>query len=211
MNIWKYMKSNKVFFLLSLGAAILGTIASLFFGGCSRKGEKSRVIVSKRVKIDIQAPGKGREEKAAGEVTKKSASWVWEKKKGKAPKAVKMASRGTAAKRTTARSSGKKAVPEKRDLKKAVKTLKPWAVNVASFTRLSDARRLDRKLSSKGYNSYITEFTKGSTLYYRVRVGFYSTRDRASRTGKTIASTYRNVGTPWVVKPGMEEVVSHIE
>jgi len=91
----------------------------------------------------------------------------------------------------------------------ARKTTRPWAVNVASFTHGEDAAKLRKTLVSLGYNAYMTRFVKDGTLFYRIRVGFYPTRGEAEAIGRKIASKYRYVGTPWVVRPGRTEVASH--
>lgn len=83
-----------------------------------------------------------------------------------------------------------------------------WALNVASFTNLPDAKTLRGKLKDLGYNSYITEFTKDSVRWYRVRVGFYQTRGQAEGIGKKIKQRFK-VQTPWVVKPPKEEVSAY--
>jgi len=83
-----------------------------------------------------------------------------------------------------------------------------WALNVASFSNLPDAKKLRERLKTSGYNSYITEFTKDSVRWYRVRVGFYATRPQAESIGKRIKQKFR-VQTPWVVRPPKEEVSAY--
>jgi len=215
LNIWKYMKSNKVFFLLSLAAAILGTVVSLFIGGCTKKnGNKEKILASKRVKVDLKEPALPGTKKAPGnelvveEKGKAAGRAVVEREKkiagmagreeGKRPR--KAVSRPLRKTRTHRAGKASGAV---------VKTIRPWAVNVASFTHGDDAAKLRDLLLSIGYNAYMTKFVKDGTLFYRIRVGFYSTRAEASQVGRKIAARYRYVGTPWVVKPGRDEVVSH--
>lgn len=86
--------------------------------------------------------------------------------------------------------------------------VKRWAVNVASFPGDMDAKNLAVHLKSAGYNAYITEFTKDTVKWYRVRVGFYQTRKEALQTGKKIEKKFR-VQTPWVVKPTKNEATEH--
>jgi cell division septation protein DedD len=83
-----------------------------------------------------------------------------------------------------------------------------WALNVASFSGLPEAKKLRGELKALGYNSYITEFTKDSVRWYRVRVGFYPTRTNAENVGKKIKQRFK-VQTPWVVKPPKEEVSAY--
>ncbi len=207
LNLKKFLHTNKGFFILSLIAAILGTIASVFFGGCSKVEEQSDVIVSKRVKIDVQEviPDEVVVPANKGEVS----SAAKDKKVRKvAPREAKT-SKKRASRTKTAKSTPSR---EKRHTQKQTSTrpiTKTWAVNVASFTRSADARRLKSKLISSGRHAYITEFTKDGTLYYRVRVGFYATRARAKQEGRAISSSFRNTGDAWVTRPGKAEIRSH--
>jgi len=202
LKIGKFINTNKGFFLLSLAAAILGLVASFVFGGCSKSDVPNQVIVSKRVKIDVKDAVLPTIEKSED---KKPVSRNARRKPKKAEK-----KHVTATKKT-------KTVKVKKPLKKTgkkhrapLKTIKKsWVINIASFTRRSEAEKLKKRLSSSGYNVYITEFQKGSTLYYRVRVGFYSTSNEARKKGRAIASAFRGIRTPWVSKPGMDEIIRH--
>ncbi len=228
VNIWKYMKSNKVFFLLSLAAAVLGTLASFLIGGCTKKSEdQNRIIASKRVKVHIKEPAlppKKAEEKkktapsreAAVKTVKAAPSKTQAERKssaGKEPRVKKPAKAAAAKKapqpRPALRAAAGKKAPSPAPRRKAVKTARPWAVNVASFTHGNDAEKLRKLLISLGYNAYMTKFVKDGTLFYRIRVGFYPSREEASAVGRKIAAKYRYVGTPWVVKPGRAEVAAH--
>jgi cell division septation protein DedD len=222
MNIWKYMKSNKVFFLLSLAAAVLGTLASFLMGGCTKKSEdQNRVIASKRVKVNIKEPSV-----PAGLAAKKKKTVKAEAARAKEHAPTAMAAKETARPAVAekpaqapaprvARAPAPRPVAKARPSKKAQratarKTSRPWAVNVASFTHGRDAEKLRKLLISLGYNAYMTKFVKDGTLFYRIRVGFYPTREEAAAVGRKIAAKYRYVGTPWAVKPGRTEVASHI-
>ncbi len=48
-----------------------------------------------------------------------------------------------------------------------------------------------KKMQLKGFNSYIQDYNKQKTneLWYRVRVGFFSTKDSAMVSAKTIRDT----------------------
>jgi len=202
LKIGKFFHSNKGFFLLALAAAVFGLISSFFFGGCSKKEEPSRVIVSTRVKIDANEIAPMPETLPA-----KTSRAVKETKKSQA---VSKARKSASVKKS--RSAVKTSPKSTRQVKKRapLKTLRnSWVVNVASFTRTSDAQRLQKRLTSAGYNTYITQFRKGGILYYRVRVGFYSSRNLARKKGKAISSSFRNIGSPWVAKPGMDEILTH--
>jgi len=111
----------------------------------------------------------------------------------------------------------KKAATEKeRKAQKAVKTaksaekavVKPWALNIASFAALPEAQGLAGALKKAGYNSYITDFTKESIKWHRVRVGFFKNREEAEAAARIIKSKFR-IDTPWVVKPDRHEMNAH--
>lgn len=71
-----------------------------------------------------------------------------------------------------------------------------WVVNVASFTDNASAKSLSTKLTKGGYLSYTTEFMKDGTQWYRVRVGFFTSKDRAKNTADQIKSKYKHTG--WI-------------
>lgn len=207
MKIGKFFHSNKGFFLLALVAAVFGLIASFFFSGCTKKEEPSRVIVSTRVKIDASeiVPMPETLPAKTSKAQKSTAKVARETKNSPARKSAQRT------KTASIKKSGS-AVKTPRHVKERppLKTLRnSWVINVASFTRTSDAKRLHNRLTSAGYNTYITQFRKGGILYYRVRVGFYSTKDIAKQKGRAISSSIRNIGAPWVAKPGMDEILSH--
>lgn len=87
---------------------------------------------------------------------------------------------------------------------------KPYAVNVASFPSLKEAHSLLKSLKASGYTAYTTEFTKEGVKWYRVRVGFYRSREEASKVGDRLESRY-NVQSPWIVKPPKEEAAGLIQ
>ena len=108
--------------------------------------------------------------------------------------------------------------PAKKAVEKAKKTTvaskkiapaKALALNIASFTSLSEAQGLAGKLKKGGYNAYISSFTKDSIRWHRVRVGFFASRDEAARTGKTSQSKY-HVEKPWIAKPDATELKTHL-
>jgi len=211
LKFGKFWHTNKGFFLLSLAAAVVGLVISFFFSGCSRSDQPSRVIVSKRVKIDLKDITEPGTPSAPGQKHGRTAAT--------ASRGLKAGSKGSASRGTHETVAVRKAKHGKRASAKPVKHTKKrpplktlqrsWVVNVASFTRTSDAEKLKKRLSKAGYSAYITKFTKGRILYYRVRVGFYLTADKARRSGRVIASDFRNVGSPWVAKPDMDEILNH--
>lgn len=208
MKLGKLIHSNKGFFLLSLGAAVVGLVVSFLFGGCSKPQEPSTVIVSKRVKIDVNEFPATHLNAVSAEKTKATEKGPQLRdgvkkphKKNKIQKSI-----SNRKKENKARLSAKSAPSHKK--RAPLKTLrKSWVLNVASFTQTSEAERLKKRLLKAGYNTYITKFRKGPTLYYRVRVGFYLSNNDAKKDGRIITSKFRDVGTPWVSKPGMDEII----
>jgi len=106
----------------------------------------------------------------------------------------------------------KKAVETPKKTAVAKKKIAPGdalALNIASVTSLSEAQNLAGKLKKGGYNAYIASFTKDSVRWHRVRVGFFASRDEATRAGKTIQSKFR-VDKPWIAKPDATELKTHL-
>jgi DedD protein len=83
-----------------------------------------------------------------------------------------------------------------------------WVVNIVSLRSRSDAKNLIDKLKSDSYNAYLTEFDKDNTRWYRVRVGFFSEKQKAEKMGQDISNSYR-LGNYWVVKPSKKEILAN--
>lgn len=91
---------------------------------------------------------------------------------------------------------------------KSISTGKAWALNIASFPNLSEAQSLAGKLKKGGYNAYVSGFTKDSFKWHRVRVGFFASREEASKAASVIQSKFR-VDKPWIAKPDAAELKAH--
>jgi cell division protein FtsN len=78
-------------------------------------------------------------------------------------------------------------------------------VNAASFTTKDEAKGLAKALKLAGYKSYVTEFTKDDTQWYRVRAGFFSTQSDAEKAAEKIKTQFK-IDTPWVVRPAKKEL-----
>lgn len=96
-------------------------------------------------------------------------------------------------------------VKPSKTIKAAAYTGKPWVVNVASFTTKDEAKGFAKALKLDGYKSYVTEFTKDDTQWYRVRAGFFSTQSDAEKAAEKIKTLFK-IDTPWVVKPAKKEL-----
>lgn len=114
------------------------------------------------------------------------------------------------AKKTAASASAKAQKAKLSTAEAKALALKPYAVNVASFPSLNEAKALIGALKSSGYKGYITEFSKEGVKWYRVRVGFYRTREEAEKAGSRIEDKFR-VQSPWIVKPTRDEAAGHIK
>ena len=103
----------------------------------------------------------------------------------------------------------------KREVKRAEKPRLPqpavggsWAVHLASFRTEKEAEELTEGLKKAGYNAYITEFVKDGIRWYRVRVGFWSSREDAKKVAGVLSERFDKPGA-WVVKPSKTEILKH--
>lgn len=88
-------------------------------------------------------------------------------------------------------------------------SVKNWVVNVVSTPSKSDAAKFLERLRKGGYQGYITEFNYKNKLWYRVRVGFYSSKKEAGRVGEKISNKYL-LKSYWAVKASDSEIMAHI-
>lgn len=98
-----------------------------------------------------------------------------------------------------------KAVEKPKPKPEVAGATKPWAIGVASFSSKKKAETLKAALISGGYNAYMTTATVKGALWYRVRVGFYETREKAKVDSKLISRNFKDSGTPWIMKPSSKE------
>lgn len=66
-------------------------------------------------------------------------------------------------------------------------------IQIGSFRDESNAKRLKTALELRHKNTYIMEANVGGSKYYRVRIGKFSSRGDASRTGASLAEEGYNV------------------
>lgn len=83
-----------------------------------------------------------------------------------------------------------------------------WAINVFSLPSIDDAKRVQVQLKNSGYSAYITEFKQQNKIWYRVRVGFYSTQREANQIGRNL-SQKPFIKNYWIVKPTEDEKSIH--
>lgn len=87
---------------------------------------------------------------------------------------------------------------------------RPWVVGLASFKTLGEAQEVTGSLKALHHNAYITETVKDGRKWYRVRVGFYETREDAEKVGQSLSARF-GLKNLWVVKPSKDEARAHFK
>lgn len=103
----------------------------------------------------------------------------------------------------------KKPAPVSTSKPKAASSEGNWIVNVASFTENAPATALKKKLIKGGHFAYNTEFMKDGTQWYRVRVGFFSSKEVAQKSANRIKSNYSHTG--WITKASDKEKQKYLK
>lgn len=230
MSIGENLKGKNLI-VVAAAVVVLFIVVVVVFFPAPNDNNAGPEIISKRVKINVQedatpkaegtdteaAPSKEAEKTAVTELApKKSEQSAGSPIKLDIAEETPAKTEKSPEKKETIKKAEKApvkaAAPKKTKKAPVVASKTPsrgkWALNVASFTNLRDARTLRSKLKTSGYNSYITEFTKDSIRWYRVRVGFYHTRADAQNVGKKLKHMLKGQ-TPWVVKPPKEEISAY--
>jgi uncharacterized protein involved in exopolysaccharide biosynthesis len=86
----------------------------------------------------------------------------------------------------------------------------PWVINIASFSSKRYAINLLDKIKKDGFNVYITKFKQKDKLWYRVRIGFFPTREYASIVGKDLSERYVLQGL-WIANVSRYEALKYKE
>lgn len=89
-------------------------------------------------------------------------------------------------------------------------SLHPWVVQVSACQSYTQAKHLMDELKDNGFPAYLTETTLEGKKWYRVRLGFYSTKKEAVEVGKRIASEFKTKHY-WPVQPSNEEIEEHFK
>lgn len=225
MKFMDFLRLDKSF---ALPAMLFLGLAILTVPGCGKGGEENNVV-SKRVKIELPekklpteaVPDKVSRAEAetgtmsakkesspnadSGDVTQSSVS----KKESSAKQPMPDVAREPLKSETRVETRSAK-TKETTVAAAELATKNAWAINVASFTTEKSALNLRERLRKAGYNAYTTEFLKNGKTWYRVRVGFFSTKEKAMVNGKKIEISF-DTTSPWIVKPAKEEVIEHIK
>ena len=72
--------------------------------------------------------------------------------------------------------------------------LSAWVVQLGSFEKESNARKLTKKLKADGYAAFIQKVKSGGTFSHKVRVGPEMTQQRAELVRKRIAKKHAHEG-----------------
>lgn len=83
-----------------------------------------------------------------------------------------------------------------------------WVINVTSTTEASDAERVFNKLRNSGHKVYSYQAEVEGRIWHRVRIGFFPNQAEAREVGEALAKQH-NLPTPWVVRPGPDELKTH--
>jgi uncharacterized protein involved in exopolysaccharide biosynthesis/uncharacterized protein YgiM (DUF1202 family) len=84
----------------------------------------------------------------------------------------------------------------------------PWVVHLISSISKDYAIGLVKKMKKDGNDAYVTRFKNKNIDWYRVRVGFFPTRDNALKTGKVLSEKY-SFPDFWIAKSARQEILAH--
>ncbi len=207
---------KKVVILVVIVIALVIVLAITFipFGG--EKPATGPQVISQKAKITL--PDETAKPTATTATPAKPAATAKTDAKATSPEAAKAVEKPQKAPQVKAQVQAKIPVPEPKPTQAAKSEVKPsktvkaakytgksWVVNAASFTTKDEAKGFAKALKLAGYKSYVTEFTKDDTEWYRVRAGFFSTQSDAQKAAEKIKTKFK-IDTPWVVKPAKKEL-----
>jgi uncharacterized protein involved in exopolysaccharide biosynthesis/uncharacterized protein YgiM (DUF1202 family) len=84
----------------------------------------------------------------------------------------------------------------------------PWVVHLISSLSKDYAIGLVKEMKRDGNDAYVTRFKNKNRDWYRVRAGFFPTRDNALKTGKGLSEKY-SLPDYWITKAPREEILAH--
>ncbi|MEX0802575.1 MAG: SPOR domain-containing protein [Candidatus Binatia bacterium] len=205
----RYYFSRGQFILLGCGFIVVSVII-FFLGMLVGQGIEERKIVKPAeplLKIPVKpaqgmnsAPGAAKEEMTFYDTLTKSATT--QVRVENEPSEAKDAERTVKAQTRESKPAVKQKAPEtQRVEEKPAKEAKkspspgavetrpsggPWTVQVNAFPDEKTARTSVDRLKDKGYNAYVTEVRTNGKLWYRVRVGRFSSREEAEKVEETL-------------------------
>ncbi len=80
-----------------------------------------------------------------------------------------------------------------------------WVINALSTQDGEKARAIMDEMMKLPYRVYAYQKEIKGRNWYRIRVGFFSSREEAEKAGLKIAETFK-LPPPWIVKPGRSEL-----
>ncbi len=218
MSSSKSASSARSAIVLILTLVVVAAVL-VYFSFDKQGGAESQnsIIATKRVKVDLRAlygasnsSAISSQEMVPEEKTYTDSALVTKREPIK--KAL-VTVKKSVAKATTVKKTAvnKKKLPTPKEIKAAMPSgKKPWAINVASFSTEAPARSMAKKLYKAGYNTYVTDFVKDGVRWYRVRVGFFTSRENAIKFGKALRTELNIRSKPWPVRPHWDEISEHI-
>jgi cell division septation protein DedD len=209
LNLFNLTFFNRFFLLL----VIFSFTHSLAVMGCSSEPSEE-LKVTKRMKIEYpkKAPVKKAPKKTVKKKVVKTAKpdvkWVSPRKatiKKKSAAKPKPAPVKTAVAKKASPPAKKKASVSSPS---AAKSGTNYVISLSSYRERGKAVALAGKVTSDGYNAYVTETVRNGTTWYRVRCGFFEGFTEATKVKDKLAKRYFAKGA-WVDKPTGAEVAKY--
>ena len=183
--------------LLLLGTGFTLTAVVIFLAGIfiGQKIEENKLLPrsdAPLVRIPAQAPppGPGQGAPAGEELTfydtlAKGSTKAGPAKKAEVPQAEAKTEEKAKGKKLAAKTESGPAT-EKSETKAPPPSQGEWTVQVNAFPYERDAKNLAKSLTDKGYDAYVVPVEVKGKAWYRVRVGHFSTREKAKELQDTM-------------------------
>ena len=98
--------------------------------------------------------------------------------------------------------------PAKEAFVKKERITTPWVINMSSVVSKQSAIQLLDRIQKDGYNGYITRFKNNDKLWYRVRIGFFPTREDARILGENLSEKY-SLHDIWTARASRGEILKN--
>jgi len=186
-------RERRLFLVVIIVLVVAGGALLAYLFQTGKRGRLEERVVSERIKVLEAPPETVLPEPApsAGSGELQPAEEIKKKEEPKKPTAPEKISKETPS--------------ESLPIPKKPAYYKPWAVHFSSFSTKKEAAAIKQSLVKKGYNAYITETKIEGITWYRVRVGFYSTKEEAKKSAARFAEEFKNPDA-WPVTPNRSEV-----
>ena len=87
---------------------------------------------------------------------------------------------------------------------------KIWVVNTLSTRELDRVKEVFTALPKKNYAIYAYKTNVNGKEWFRIRIGFFTSRQEAEEVGQRLAKEYA-LPEPWVVRPGPQELATYYQ